>query len=54
MLGRVFISGQIGSFEQKKGVELIDIVEQVRKQPGSTSWEVSINNSEGGECSGWR
>lgn len=48
MLGRVFISGQIGSFEQKKGVELIDIVEQVRKQPGSTSWEVSINNSEGG------
>ena len=47
MIGKIYISGLIGSFEEEKGVELIDVISQVKKQPNATSFEVYIN-SEGG------
>jgi len=47
MEGIINISGQIGSTDSVKGVELIDIVSQVKAQPQSTSYKVVIN-SEGG------
>jgi ATP-dependent protease ClpP protease subunit len=47
MVGRINISGQIGSWDEEKGIELIDVISQVRKQPEATSFEVYIN-SEGG------
>lgn len=47
MIGKIYIQGQIGTFEDEKGVELIDVITEVRKQPEATSFEVHIN-SEGG------
>lgn len=47
MKGNIYISGQIGSFEGVSGVELIDIISQVQKQPNSSSYDVYID-SEGG------
>lgn len=47
MEGNIYISGLIGSLETEKGVELIDVITQVKKQPTATSYNVHIN-SEGG------
>ena len=47
MIGKIYISGLIGTFNEERGVELIDVISQVRKQPNATSYEVNIN-SEGG------
>lgn len=47
MVGKIYISGLIGTYGEEKGVELIDVISQVRKQPDATSYEVYIN-SEGG------
>lgn len=47
MEGIINISGQIGSTDAVKGVELIDIISQVKAQPLATSYKVLIN-SEGG------
>ena len=47
MIGKIYISGLIGTFGDEKGVELIDVISQVKKQPQATSFEVYIN-SEGG------
>lgn len=47
MVGKIYISGLIGTYGDEKGVELIDVISQVRKQPDATSYEVYIN-SEGG------
>ena len=47
MIGKIYISGLIGSFDEETGVELIDVITQVKKQPTATSFEVYIN-SEGG------
>ena len=47
MEGTIFINGQIGSTPDQNGVELIDIIQQVKSQAGSTSFRVHIN-SEGG------
>jgi len=47
MEGNIFITGLIGSLPMEKGVELIDIITQVKKQPQATSFTVHIN-SEGG------
>ena len=47
MEGTIYINGQIGSDSIQKGVELIDIIQQVKAQTGSTSFRVHIN-SEGG------
>jgi len=47
MEGNIFISGLIGSMPMETGVELIDIITQVKKQPQATSFTVHIN-SEGG------
>lgn len=47
MVGKIYISGLIGTYGEEKGVELIDVISQVRKQPEATSYEVYIN-SEGG------
>lgn len=47
MIGKIFISGLIGSNGKEKGVELVDVISQVRKQPEATSFSVYIN-SEGG------
>ena len=48
MIGNIYISGLIGSIEDEKGIELIDIVEQVRKQPEAKLFNVYLNNTEGG------
>lgn len=56
MVGKIYIpqdknsnpTGLIGNVDGVKGVELIDIITQVRKQPDATSYEVHIN-SEGGD-----
>lgn len=47
MIGKIYISGLIGTFGEEKGVELLDVISQVKKQPTATSFEVYIN-SEGG------
>lgn len=47
MEGTIYINGQIGSYENEKGTELIDIIQQVKAQAGATSFRVHIN-SEGG------
>jgi len=47
MTGNIYISGQIGTFDGTTGVELIDVVSQVKKQPKATAFNVHIN-SEGG------
>lgn len=47
MEGQIYINGLIGSTAFETGVELIDIIAQVKKQPSATSFTVHIN-SEGG------
>lgn len=47
MEGTIYINGLIGSYEDQKGTELIDIIQQVKSQTGATSFRVHIN-SEGG------
>lgn len=47
MTGNIYISGQIGTFDSVAGVELIDVIGQVKKQPKATAFNVHIN-SEGG------
>lgn len=47
MTGNIYISGQIGTFDGVAGVELIDVIGQVKKQPAATAFNVHIN-SEGG------
>jgi ATP-dependent Clp protease protease subunit len=47
MTGNIYISGQIGTFDGVAGVELIDVISQVKKQPKATAFNVHIN-SEGG------
>lgn len=47
MEGNIFITGLIGSLPMETGVELIDVIQQVKKQPNATSFTVHIN-SEGG------
>lgn len=47
MIGKIFINGLIGSIGNEKGVELIDVIQQVKKQPLAESFDVFIN-SEGG------
>mgnify|MGYP005993641351 CR=1 FL=1 len=49
MEGIININGQIGSFDGVDGVELIDIVKQVKKQPNASSFKVYID-SEGGDA----
>ena len=44
MVGKIFIKGQIGTDADGVGVELIDIISQVRKQPEATAFEVHINS----------
>jgi len=47
MEGNIYITGLIGAMPMEKGVELIDVISQVKKQPEATSFNVHIN-SEGG------
>jgi ATP-dependent Clp protease protease subunit len=47
MEGNIYITGLIGSMPLEVGVELIDVIQQVKKQPQATSFTVHIN-SEGG------
>lgn len=47
MEGNIFINGLIGSFGSEIGTELIDIIQQVKKQEEAQSFKVYIN-SEGG------
>lgn len=47
MEGNIYINGCIGSNAFESGVELIDVISQVKKQPSATSFNVYIN-SEGG------
>lgn len=47
MIGNIYISGQIGTFDGIAGIELIDVIGQVKKQPEAISFNVHIN-SEGG------
>ena len=47
MEGNIYINGLIGSLPNEVGVELIDVIQQVKKQTDLTSLNVHIN-SEGG------
>ncbi len=47
MIGKIDISGQIGSFDGVTGVELVDVISQVKAQSEATEFNVYIN-SEGG------
>jgi ATP-dependent Clp protease, protease subunit len=47
MNGQIYINGQIGANAGEVGVNLIDIIKQVKGQPFATSFDVYIN-SEGG------
>lgn len=48
MVGIINIIGLIGSDENEKGVELINVIQQVKSQPEATSFEININ-SQGGK-----
>lgn len=43
MKGKIYIVGQIGSDEDEKGVELIDVVSQVKRQPEAKHFDVFID-----------
>jgi len=47
MIGSIYITGQIGTYDNVPGVELIDVITQVKKQPDALEFNVHIN-SEGG------
>lgn len=47
MTGTIYISGQIGDFDDAKGINLVDVIGQVKAQPKATAYTVHIN-SEGG------
>lgn len=47
MQGNIYINGLIGSWGSEIGVELIDVIQQVKQQPLAESFKVYIN-SEGG------
>lgn len=47
MEGNIYINGLIGSYGSEIGVELIDVISQVKRQPEATSFNIYIN-SEGG------
>jgi ATP-dependent Clp endopeptidase proteolytic subunit ClpP len=47
MEGNIYITGLIGDMGNEIGVELVDIIAQVKKQPEATSFNVYIN-SDGG------
>lgn len=47
MIGKILIKGLIGKVGNMQGVQLLDVISQVRKQPDATSFEVHLN-SEGG------
>lgn len=47
MFGNINIYGQIGSFDGQKGVELMDVISQVRKQPEATGFNVYIDSPGG-------
>lgn len=47
MVGNINIYGQIGSFDGQKGVELVDVISQVRKQPEATGFNVYIDSPGG-------
>lgn len=49
MIAPIYINGLIGSYNGNVGVELIDVISQVKKYPEATSYRVYIN-SEGGVC----
>lgn len=48
MVGKVYISGLIGSYNDEKGVELLDVISQVKKQSKATSFDVYVSQTEGG------
>jgi len=53
MMGKIYINGLIGSIYndknelEQKGVELIDVIQQVKNHPFATSFEVYINSKGG-------
>lgn len=47
MKGNIYISGLIGTFNGEKGIELIDVISQVKKQPEADGFNVYID-SDGG------
>lgn len=47
MTGKIYIHGQIGSFDGTDGVELKDIIMQVKAQPEATSFDVLISSPGG-------
>lgn len=47
MIGNIYITRQIGSFDGFKGVELLDVMKQVKEYPDATAYNVYID-SEGG------
>jgi ATP-dependent Clp protease protease subunit len=48
MIGHINITGQIGTFDDVKGVELIDVITQVQKQRAAESFYVYIDSPGGG------
>ena len=47
MIGNIYITNQIGDFDKKTGVKLVDIITQVKAQPQAVGFNVYIT-SEGG------
>ena len=47
MVGKIIIDGIIGSTKEQKGVELVDIISQVKSQPEATAFDVHINSKGG-------
>ena len=47
IIGNIYITGQIGSNEDSKGVELQDVIMQVKKNEGAEKFHIHIN-SQGG------
>lgn len=53
MEGNIYITGQIGKDDFSDGVELIDVIQQVKSQPNATSFNVHINSGGGAVHTGF-
>jgi ATP-dependent protease ClpP protease subunit len=47
MVGKIYIDGQIGAMEDEVGINLIDVIRQVQRQPLAQSFDVFINSKGG-------
>ena len=54
MIGKIVINGLIGPVDDDPGVQLVDVIAQVKKQPEASEYKVFINSEGGNVDMGWK